>query len=403
MPPLASSLRVRGFAPLAGSYTVNELGDNFGVVALALLVLDHTGSALGTAALFLAAKFLPAFVSPFTTAALDRRPAGRVLPVLYLVEAAAFAALALLADDAFWLPAVLLLAFFDGLLALTARGLSRGAVAATLGPAGLLREGNAVLNVAFAVTSAGAPAVAGLVVGAGGAALALWIDAASFGVVAVGLLLFGRAIPAPKREDREPWFRRVGDGIRYVRRHPVAGRLVVGEGVALVFFTLVVPIEVVYAKETLDAGDFGFGLLLTSWGLGIVVGSAIFARAGSRSLGTMVLLSTAIIGAAYGGMAIAPTLAVACVASVLGGVGNGVQWVAVMTALQEAVGDDYQARAAGLLESVMAAVPGLGFLVGGVLAAAVSPRAAYLVAGAGVVAVVLAWSRRPLVRETAAA
>ncbi|MBI5107039.1 MAG: MFS transporter [Solirubrobacterales bacterium] len=403
MASMGSSLRVPGFAPLAGSYALNELGDNFGIVALAVLVLDETGSALGTAALFLAAKFLPALVAPAMVAALDRRPVGRVLPVFYVVEAAAFAALALVAGS-FWLPAVLVLGFVDGLVALTARGLSRGAVATTLQPAGLLREGNALLNVAFAVTSAGGPALAGLVVSAGGPALALWIDAGSFLAVAVLLAAYRRVLPVPApAERREPWSTRVRDGIRYVRRHPVAGRLVGGEALAIVFFTIAVPIDVVYAKETLDAGDLGFGLLLASWGVGILLGSAIFARARSWPVATLVLLSTAAIGAGYGGMALAPGLAVACLASVVGGTGNGVQWVAVMTALQESVHDDYQARAAGLLESAAAAMPGVGFVVGGVIAWAADPRVAFLVAAFGVLLLTLAWARKPLVHEPAAA
>jgi MFS family permease len=102
-------------------------------------------------------------------------------------------------------------------------------------------------------------------------------------------------------------------------------------------------------------------------------------------------------------MAGAPTLAIACVGSVLGGTGNGVQWVAVMTALQEAVGDAYQARAAGLLESAAAAVPGVGFVIGGVLTSAVSARLAYAVAAGGVALVVLAWVRRPLIPRGVAA
>ena len=35
-------MRVAGFPRLALSYAVNELGDNLGVVALAILVLDGT-------------------------------------------------------------------------------------------------------------------------------------------------------------------------------------------------------------------------------------------------------------------------------------------------------------------------------------------------------------------------
>ena len=50
---------MRGFPALATSYAINELGDNLGLVALAILVLDRTGSALAVTLLFLAGKFVP--------------------------------------------------------------------------------------------------------------------------------------------------------------------------------------------------------------------------------------------------------------------------------------------------------------------------------------------------------
>jgi MFS family permease len=395
---------VRGFPALATSYAINELGDNLGVVALAILVLERTDSALAVTALFVAGKFLTAFAAPALTAGLDRRRVSRVLPSLYVLEAGAFAGLACLAAaDEFWLVLVLLLAFADGLLALTARGLSRGAIAAVLTPHDALRDGNALINVVFALMSAAGPVLAGLIVHEWGVATALWADAASFALAALLLILSARSLPEPEpRDPRESWRVRVRDGLDYIRGHPIAGRLIAGEAMAILFFTLIIPIEVVYAKETLNSTSLGFGVLIASWGAGILLGSALFARAHHRSLSMLVLVSTAAIGAGYAVMAAAPTLLIACLGSVLGGTGNGVQWVAVMTALQEAVEDQYQARAAGLLESAAAAVPGVGYIVGGVLTSVVSPRLAYAVSAVGVGIVVLIWSRRPIVPDRAA-
>jgi MFS family permease len=398
--PVRRSLRVRGFPALAISYAINELGDNLGVVALAILVLDRTDSALAVTALFVSGKFLTAFAAPALTAGLDRRRISRVLPALYVLEAGAFVGLAAMAGDNFWLPAVLAFAFADGLLALTARGLSRGAIAAVLTPHDALREGNALINVVFAIMSAAGPVLAGFIVHEWNVATALWLDAGSFLAVAILLLLSARSLPEPEPEAaRQSWRVRVRDGLDYVRGHPIAGRLIAGEAVAIMFFTLIIPIEVVYAKETLDSTNLGFGVLIASWGGGIVLGSALFARARGKPLGTLVLVSTAAIGMGYAVMAGAPALWVACVGSVLGGTGNGVQWVAVMTALQEAVEDQYQARVAGLLESAAAAVPGIGYIVGGAVTAAVSPRAAYALSAVGVGIVVVIWSRRPIVPD----
>src|SRR5215212_5993007 len=135
-------LAVRPFGRLLSSYTVNELGDSVGVVALAVLVYDRTHEVAPTAAFFIAAKFLPALIAPALTARIDQVALRRSLPALYLLEAVVFAALALLADGRFVLAPVLALALADGSLAITGRGLTRGAVASVLKPAGLLREGN---------------------------------------------------------------------------------------------------------------------------------------------------------------------------------------------------------------------------------------------------------------------
>jgi len=49
-----------------------------------------------------------------------------------------------------------------------------------------------------------------------------------------------------------------------------------------------------------------------------------------------------------------------------------------------------QARVIGTLESVASAAPGLGYVLGGVIASAWSPRATFLFAGTGVMAIVVA-------------
>src|SRR5215216_5190471 len=80
-------LRERPFGRLLASYTVNDLGDSIGVVALAVLVFDRTQDVAPTAGFFLVAKFLPALFATGLTAHLDRFPVRRVLPAIYVVEA----------------------------------------------------------------------------------------------------------------------------------------------------------------------------------------------------------------------------------------------------------------------------------------------------------------------------
>jgi MFS family permease len=100
----------------------------------------------------------------------------------------------------------------------------------------------------------------------------------------------------------------------------------------------------------------------------------------------------ACLGVGFPVMAAAPTLAVAIVGAALAGVGNGVESVAVRTALQEEVKEQWMALMMSLYEALFQSVPGAGMLIGGAITALWSPRAALAVAGAGAVAVtVTAW------------
>lgn len=381
---LRDPLRRPVFRRLALSYAVNELGDWMGIVALSVLVFDQTGSALATTALFLGTGFFPALLTPFLTARGERGRARFVLPAIYCGEAAVFGALALSVSH-FSLPVVVMLATIDGALALTARSLTRSVAAALLAPTGELRAGNAILNVAFTGGAAVGPAIAGLAVAGFGVRSALLLDAVSFYAIAWLLLTAGR-IP---QAETEPGglLARVRAGIGYIRSRVVLKRLLIAQAIALIFFSAVLPIEVIYAKETLDAGDTGYGLLLATWGAGMVIGSVAFAVLRGARLGFLLLVSTLVIGIAYLGMAAAPTLGTACAMAALGGTGNGVQWVSMVSAVQELTREGMQARVISVLEASAAATPGLGFVIGGVITTALSPRAAYLVAGAGVVAV----------------
>jgi MFS family permease len=376
-------LRLPGFPNLSLAYLVNELGNWLGEIALAVLVYDQTGSPMATAALFCGMHFAPALIVPALVARVETGPVRLVLPGLYAVEGLAFAALALIVDS-FALVPVLILATFDGSIASAARALTRAAASAVLAPAGQLREGNALLNIAFTIGAAGGPAIAGLVVAGAGVQTALVADAISFLAVAA-LLVAARRLELPASDEPETgWADRLRNGLAYVRERPALRRLLGAEALAFIFFSLVIPIEVVFAKSTLDAGDAGYGALLAGWGVGMVIGSLAFAALRRVQLPVLLFFSTMAIGVGYLGMSIAPTLLAACAASCLGGLGNGIQWIALVTAVQELTRAAYQARVLSLLEVIISVMPGIGFLIGGAITAIFEPRLAYAIAGAGV-------------------
>jgi MFS family permease len=382
MASFSGPLRVPGFARLVITYTVNDFGDQIGLVAAAILVLDRTGSALAAAALFVVARSLPALIAPLLAAALERRPTNLVLPGIYALEALAFAGLAVLSRH-FWLPAVLAIALVDGVLALAARSVTRGTIGLVLRPTGQLREGNNLINVCFSVSNMVGPAVGGVVVAAGGPVWGLGIDAALFAATAA-IMAWPGPWPTVVAEGETQWFARLREGMSYVRTSPDVGRLIRVEAISLIPLTLVIPVLVVLAKHTLHAGDAGYGALQAVWGSGVVIGSLLLLRVGGGSLRGIVGTGLLAVGVSYVAIGVSPNLLLACVASVVGGIGNGVESVTVLTAVQSRVAEAFMGRVAALLESLAAATMGVGFALGGLLTSLFDPRVAYVVSGAGV-------------------
>ena len=187
------------------------------------------------------------------------------------------------------------------------------------------------------------------------------------------MLAAATSLPQVKAQP-ERWWARLREGFSYVSSQPVLRRLMTMQAAAFVFFSLVLPIEIVYAKETLDAGDSGYGALLSAWGVGHGVRQPRVPGWEAGPDGGPSVHSTLAVSMSYLGMAVAGTLAVACAAAALGGAGNGVQWVAVMSTVQGLTDERFQARVAGLLESIAVAMPGLGFVLGGVITAVASIR-----------------------------
>jgi Major Facilitator Superfamily len=383
---LRAALKIEGFRALLISYLINRAGDVVGSLALAVVILALTGSAMATAALFLATQFVPGLIGPVIVTRVDHHAPGRLLPALYLVEGVLFVALAAMLGRLAAAP-IIAVALIDATLAFVARTVTRSASASTLVASDLVPEGKAAFNVALAMAMIGGPVIAGFAVALLGASTALAIDGGSF-LIAGGLVACApglRAAPVERPPARQG---RLRDGLRYIARHPAIRGLILGEGIAFVFFYLVVPVTVVYAVRSLHAGTGAYAAILASWGVGIAIGSAIQVRLARRVGSTMILLCTGAVALGYLGSAVAPTIAVACAASVVGGIGNGTQWASVETAIHQLVAESFRTRTAATLEALAAIAPGVGILLGGLLTAAFSPRAAYLVAGVGLLVLI---------------
>ena len=412
MSALPSSPRLRR---ILGAYTINQLGTWFGTVALSVAVYDHTHSAVAVTALFLA-RFLPALGVPALVARVEASPRRGRLSAIYAIEAVSAAALAALVWH-FWLPAILALVALDGAGALTASSLLRAEAAraepedapqdtraerppapdALLGGDSELESqpasahgANAALNLALSVSVVVGPALAAIAVKAFGVPLALLIDAASF--LACGALLID-LYPYVEERTGTSVRARLGAALEYLRETPSLRALLLTEAAALIFFETGAPAEVIYAKGTLNAGDLGYGTLLSAWGVGMVLGSLFFARSAKRSLGAMLTGGTFAVGLAYIGFAAAPSLQLAALAAVLGGIGNGVQWASLIGTVQQLTPQRLHGRLMGTVVSIGALCPLIGLPVSALVLTLGSPRIAFLVFGLAAAATTLGFLR----------
>jgi MFS family permease len=374
------------------AYTVNELGTWFGYVALALGVYDHTHSAIATAGLFIARGLLPALLAPLLVARVERIGRRGLLAGLYAIEALLTLALAALLWH-FSFAGVLIFVAIDGTVAVAATALVRAsaarAAAATVeaaaagdgSSAGDLtaeaqRQANAALNVAFMVSLWLGPAIGGVLVHWVGGPIALVLDAVTFLVCA--LLMLGLRTQA---EGEGSTLSRLRAAWQHLQAVPALRVLLVTEAIAVIVFASVEPVEVVYVKSSLHANDLGFGLLVAAWGFGAALGAIVFSRSVRRPLGPMLAGGALLVGVAYLGFAAAPALALACVAAVIGGAGNGIQWPSFISAVQQLTPAALHGRLMSVIGSLNALCPALGFALGGTLAALASPRVAMLFAG----------------------
>jgi uncharacterized MAPEG superfamily protein len=401
---LPSSPRLRR---ILAAYTINQLGTWFGYFALSLGIYDRTHSALALAGMFVAARGLPALLAPALVASTELFEGRGGLGRLYAVEALATLGLAGLLWH-FWLPGLLVLVAIDGTAALAASALLRaaGAHAAAEETGGedsgppdgedldavevAQRAVNAAFNFAFTGSLAVVPAIVGVLVETAGAPTALLVNTVTFAVCAT---LLGGVRPHAEGATGDSVRARLLAAWRYLSEMPLLRSLLLTEALAVMFFASVEPVEVLYARQTLAVGDRGYGVLVDAWGVGMVLGSIVFARAVRRPLGPMLVAGTLLVGLAYLGFAAAPSLPLACAAALVGGVGNGVQWPALISAVQQLTPRALHGRLMSAVESIGALCPALGFALGGTITALSTPRVAMLTAGVAATAITVLFVR----------
>jgi hypothetical protein len=183
------------------------------------------------------------------------------------------------------------------------------------------------------------------------------------------------------------------EAIARTRRSGAIAALLLVDVATAICFALIIPVELVFVTGTLGGSEADFGLVVAAWGAGAVLGGVALGRLRRLDPGIVLLTGFGLMVAGYVGMGSAETVAPVIAFSMLGGLGQGIEGCALLTAVQTRAPSDLQAHVNVIAEALRTAAPAVGFAIGGVLAATTTPRVTYLVAGLGALAVTAASAR----------
>jgi MFS family permease len=362
------------FLATAGS----SFGTYLAAVALTVQIYDETGSGVWVAALLIA-DFLPIVAIGLLLGPLVDRLSRRWLMIASdLARLGVFAALPFVESPT----AVIALAAVSGV----ATGFfvpASNAAMPNLVPEDELVNANSLWATAETLAWMFGPLAAG-------AMLVVWSPSVPYAVNAVTFLVSaalvsrirGSELRSEESLSRGHW-RDVADGLKLVVTSRPLRTVLIVWNVVLLGSAAVNVAEVVFAKDTLDAGDLGFGALVAASGVGLALGSYLAAPAlGKVGLRRHYVGSIALMGVGWGAAALSPTIWLAVVFAIGGAAGNGAAIVCNRLLLQRGTTDQYRGRALATIMSSNYAVLGLAMAAAGVLTDVFGARMVWLAAGA---------------------
>jgi Na+/melibiose symporter-like transporter len=385
---------------LVGATGVSTLGDFLALIPLALYIQAQSGSGLVLACLFIS-LFAPAvlFAGP-AGLIVDRFENRRVVIVVSLLQIAVAVALAFVTS----IPVILALTALMGTGFAIAQPAEFALLPHVAGEARMTVANGHMETARYLGMTAG-PLLGGALAAAGGTQLALLADAGTFALVALAALaLHARRAPvrAPADGDRRD---RARDGIAFLFGDRTLALIMLVAFASLVFMTASATAEVFFATDVLGAGDLGYGVLMTAWTLGMVLGAVVVARRVPPGR----IVAGALVAVVFQGIGLAlPTvwlvlgfaLGVFCV----GGIGHATKNVLIRTLIHERVPDALRGRAFAAYSGLRNGAELIALAGGGLLVSALGARTTLFVAGAGAVVAGLAGlaAHRALGRRAAA-
>jgi MFS family permease len=358
------------------------LGTWMATIALTTDVDARTHSTWWVSALFIV-TFLPSvLVGLMVGPLIDRLSRRRLIVASDLVRLVVFVALPFAHQAA----TMIALAAVNGI----ANSFFRPAVLA--GVPNLVEEGDldsatSLLQATDYLAAAIGPVIGGALVSLSGAHLVYWINAGTFLFSAVLLVRIPAHLLQSEQGISRGHWRDVREGLGAFRRSRALRIALFGLGFTMLGQGLVNVSEIFLATNSLHSGSFGYGLLWSAAGVGLVAGSVLTGVL-LRGRFALDIYVYAFVPVAAGilGAAVAPWIWLAAVAMVLTGFGNGLAFPLTVLIIQRNTSDALRGRAFTVVISIHTALLGLAMLASGALTAAVGARWTYGAAGACAVA-----------------
>ncbi|HEX8026462.1 MAG TPA: MFS transporter [Candidatus Limnocylindrales bacterium] len=362
--------------------TISALGDGMSFLALVWLVLERTNdpALVGVlAAVYTAPVVVGGLAAGLILDRFDRRlvligdNAIRGLAMASVPVAAFFGVLT--TEHLFVVAAIYGLLFMVSLA-------GTPSVIPTLVEEDELNTANAMETLSYGIAGLGGPALAGVAIALVSAPAVLAIDAATYGVFVLCLLAMQplpAQAPAPVAADggasgapasSPAPSRGLGPAIRFVVATPAILVLTlmymtinVGEGMSGVYLPI-------YARDVLGGDAATYGLLVTAFTAGILVGSLIVGAIGWRwPLGRSIGAGAIAAGLALGVLVLTPPLPVAIGAIALSGAFASSLTAWGQTIRMRLIPPELRGRVFALLRTLMQATGPIGAIIAGFLLA----------------------------------
>ena len=392
--------RNRDYLTMLVSQGVSALGDAVSFTALPLLVLALTGSGLVMGVVG-ALGVLPDFAFGMVAGALaDRGDRRRMMLRADLGRAlltAAIPASVLLGGPT--MAVILVVAAPMGVLRSVFRAGYISSVPALVGRAQVPR-GTAIFEAVYSIGFIVGPSIAGVLSTTIGPGPTLAIDAASFGLSALGLFLVRRPLRAPLDRPASRMVDDIREGILFIARHPVL-RVVIGFwSVSTIFIAPMITALVFRVTRDLGQSAAILGLVITAYGVGTIIGSLLAARLGHHSpAGAVMLAGELAMGAGLVGIALAPAVPAVLVLAVGYGAMETLVVVTYISLRTACSPDLLLGRVASTARVISLGLQPIGLLTGGLLIDAVGGTLTLALIGLALCVLVAAFAPVRLLRR----